>query len=214
MTHDTLMELKGEAHSALEGGEFMTAAQRYTSAAYLHLALSDVAGLSRIAPGLVLLLRAALSYRLAADRRATLRAKAGALLLEEVAEYHADSPVERGLVLEYTGDFHLVGGLDGEGDYYEQATAEYEDYEATADVGERIGQLAEPEFHENTALLRELLAAADVTVAGDRAAEVEFRSPTARAEFKATRLADVVAMVVERGAGLERSHVNESNPDI
>lgn len=200
MTHEKIMDLEGDAWSAVLSGDFDVAAEKYTAAAYTSLGTSTSDNLTKMSPGLVLLLRASLCYRIAEhDEKAVFRARAGLLFVEEIRDCLVTEDVERGLTFEYGGDFRVVGGLDGHSEAYRRAEEYYEPYEDSTGMSERIGMLSEPPFHENTELLREITASAGECVDDEEAADIEFRSPVRRIRFKRAHLGDMVAELVERG---------------
>ncbi|WP_436925269.1 hypothetical protein [Halosimplex amylolyticum] len=119
-------------------------------------------------------------------------------MLEELETLAVETDVECGLLAEYSGDFEVVsGGSDG-ADSYRQALDYYSSYEEDNGIDERIGQMSEPPFQENTELLRELTTAAQMSIHEENATEIEYHSPVARIQFKQDRFPDVIESVAER----------------
>lgn len=204
--HNLVQELKGDARRSLKSCEFETAGQKFTSAAHLVFAVNRLDCLDSVSPGLVLLLRASLSYRLDdSERRSAYRARNGALIIEEVEELVVETDVERGILAEYKGDFELISGRSDGADSYQRALGHYSNYEENTGVDERIGQMSEPPFRDNTDLLRELIEATETSIDEDTTTKIEYRSPVERIRFKRNRFPEIVESVIERQRWLRDS---------
>ncbi|WP_372480099.1 hypothetical protein ACAH01_02145 [Halomicrobium sp. HM KBTZ05] len=118
-------------------------------------------------------------------------------MADEFREQLATTVVEEGAFHEYCGDFQILGELDDNRSRYDDALQAYRDYERETTVSQRIGQLSEPIFKENTKLLRNLHSMAGVALEDDLLTKIEFQSPVERVEYKRKQLPNLIKDAIE-----------------
>jgi len=200
MTNKDYFQLSREASEQRQQQNFDRAGVIYTSTAYNSLGKHIPEYMAQLASGLTHLLSASLCFRLAgADQRAANRAKQGELLVEDAREHVATSVAERGVTYEYSGDFRVIGEFADYKKPYRRAAEAYEMYEQQSTINERVGQLSEEIFHNNTLFLRRIRRALDVEIPEELASTIEFHSPVKRIEYKQDQFPDLVAALVSQG---------------
>lgn len=116
------------AREAYRNGEFTKSGACYTQAAYSALAQDSITNAidGQIAGGLYYLLHASYGYRRAQRiDRAGNRCEQGILIASDIIEHQIEDTVREGLLLEYIGDFKVLGDIDGQNSVYDKAAMKY-----------------------------------------------------------------------------------------
>lgn len=163
MTREQARQYRHEAERKRKAGEFVTAGEYYSQAAF---ELVGVGAFINTSSGAELrrLLEACTCYRIGgAGQWCTNRARLGELLAEEWAERafsgeepsHAFDRAERGVWYEYIGDFRTVGQFGDIDAAYEQAKKVYRD------AGDPNANLYEQRHGSNMAFFKSVATASD-----------------------------------------------------
>lgn len=201
MTNEQSYEYKDEADREREAGNYVTAGDYYSQAAF---EMAGVGMFLRFSSGAELrrLLEACTCYLVGGEKRwCTKRARVGELLAEELAERLFDKPTpshafdqaERGVWYEYAGDFRMLGDLGAADAAYERAKETY------CEAGDPYAHMAEQPQSVNMAYFRSVAHAADHDM--DEVNDVmRTESFSAWVEYKQDHLPSLLDTLVEMGA--------------
>ena len=199
---------RDRAIEALAERDYRAAGDAYTRAG--RAALADPRGdegLDPFAPdekgwvgrGIQYLCVAAVAYRVAGhDSRATYRAVEGTAATRDLRAVWTE-PVQRALLTEFVGDFHVAGGLSGAADVYEDATGRYEG----AAPADPLDWATTPLFEAATTVIQQVArgpANGEIAVQWDDLHGADPNEPgpylAARARYKSRRFPSLVERVV------------------
>lgn len=195
MVRERRIKLRDEALELRSAGDFESAGDHFTWAAFEGLGESELSkeGASEWAIGDAIhcLQSAALCYRLAGGlERCQLRCEQGISIARELREFVLKPDPEKGLTFEYEGDFRVIGDLEGYEEAYLTAARYYMDNKPFD------GWEGETLFVWNYKLFEELVNVTEHDVPEYLDLNYEFLH---RVKYKRTEFPNIVQQLVEQG---------------